>query len=238
MQHLSPARLRAPLRRTGPRGSGEFKEITWDEALGIADQLARAGPREAPREARLLHRPRPVASPSPAGGRSSSAPRTTPPTAASARSTWPRPASTPSAAPSGSSARPDWERTELFLLFGVAEDHDCNPIKIGLGKLKARGARVVSINPVRTGYNAIADQWLGITPGTDGLLVLSLVHVLMAAGKIDLDYLAALHQRRAARRPGPALARLRHCSCATTRGRELVWDRARHRAVPWDDRRR
>jgi anaerobic selenocysteine-containing dehydrogenase len=27
MQHYSPARLRAPLLRTGPRGSGEFKEI-------------------------------------------------------------------------------------------------------------------------------------------------------------------------------------------------------------------
>ena len=65
---------------------------------------------------------------------------------------------------------PDWERTELLLLFGVAEDHDCNPIKIGLGKLKARGARIVSVNPVRTGYSAIADQWIGITPGTDGLL--------------------------------------------------------------------
>ena len=74
---------------------------------------------------------------------------------------------------------PDWERTKLLLLFGVAEDHDSNPIKIGLGKLKARGARVVSINPVRTGYSAIADQWLGITPGTDGLLVLSLIHCLL-----------------------------------------------------------
>ena len=49
---------------------------------------------------------------------------------------------------------PDWEHTKYFLLFGVAEDHDSNPIKIGLGKLKARGAKFVSVNPVRTGYSA------------------------------------------------------------------------------------
>jgi anaerobic selenocysteine-containing dehydrogenase len=65
---------------------------------------------------------------------------------------------------------PDWEHTKLFLLFGVAEDHASNPIKIGIGKLKERGAKVVGVNPVRTGYNAIADEWVGITPGTDGLL--------------------------------------------------------------------
>jgi len=84
---------------------------------------------------------------------------------------------------------PDWELTEYFMIFGVAEDHDSNPIKIGLGKLKARGAKIVAVNPVRTGYNAIADEWVGITPGTDGLFVLALVQELIRAGKVDLDYL-------------------------------------------------
>ncbi len=84
---------------------------------------------------------------------------------------------------------PDWEKSEFFMIFGVAEDHDSNPIKLGLSKLKERGKKIVGVNPVRTGYNAIADEWVAITPGTDGLFVLSLVHELLKAGKIDLDYL-------------------------------------------------
>ncbi len=56
--------------------------------------------------------------------------------------------------------------------------------------MKRRGAKSISINPVRTGYSAIADEWIGVRPGTDGLLALSLVHELLKADKVDLDYLA------------------------------------------------
>ena len=75
------------------------------------------------------------------------------------------------------------------MLWGVAEDHDSNPIKLGLGKLKARGAKIVAVNPVRTGYGAIADEWIGIRPGTDGLFAFALIHELLRADRIDLDYL-------------------------------------------------
>ena len=55
---------------------------------------------------------------------------------------------------------------------------------------RARGARIIGINPIRTGYSAVADDWVGITPGTDGLFIMSLIHLLLKAGKIDLAYLS------------------------------------------------
>jgi anaerobic selenocysteine-containing dehydrogenase len=75
------------------------------------------------------------------------------------------------------------------MLWGVAEDHSSNPLKIGLAELKCRGAKFVSVNLVRTGYSAIADEWLPICPGTDGLLALALVHVLLKRGLIDWEFL-------------------------------------------------
>ena len=63
-------------------------------------------------------------------------------------------------------------------------------------KLKARGARVIGVNPIRSGYNAVADDWVGITPGTDGLFILSLIHELMrAAGSTSIIWRATPTRR-------------------------------------------
>ena len=42
---------------------------------------------------------------------------------------------------------------------------------------------------MRTGYSAIADEWLPIKPGMDGLLAMSMVHVLLKHEKFDYEFL-------------------------------------------------
>ncbi len=189
MQVNAPSRLRAPLKRVGPRGSGEFREISWDEALSTAVGWLNELHETAPHKLAFFT------------GRDQSQ---------SFTSFWAQNFGTPNYAAHGGFCsvnmaaagiytmggafwefgQPDWDHTKLFMLFGVAEDHDSNPIKMGIGKIKKRGARVIGVNPIRSGYNAVADDWVGITPGTDGLFILSLIHLLMKAGKIDLDYLS------------------------------------------------
>ena len=188
-QHYSPARLKSPLLRVGERGSGEFKEISWDEALSLTTDWLGKIRNTDPKKLAFFT------------GRDQS----------QALTGWfAQQFGTPNFAAHGGFCsvnmaaaglytfggsfwefgEPDWDRTKYFMLFGVAEDHASNPMKMALGKLKARGVKIVSINPVRTGYNAIADEWVGIRPGTDGMLVAAIIHELLATEQVDLDYLS------------------------------------------------
>lgn len=188
MQHYSPARLSKPLKRVGERGEGKFEEIEWDEALTMATGWLSQVRNEDPKKLAFFT------------GRDQSQ---------SLTGWWAQQYGTPNFAAHGGFCSvnmaaggiytfggafwefgaPDWAKAEFFMIFGVAEDHDSNPIKLGLSKLKSRGKKIVGVNPVRTGYNAIADEWVAITPGTDGLFVLSIAHELLKAGHIDIDYL-------------------------------------------------
>ncbi|HZP65809.1 MAG TPA: molybdopterin oxidoreductase family protein [Rudaea sp.] len=205
MQHYSPARLTKPLLRTGERGVGEFREIGWDEALEIATKWLGAIRASDPDKLAFFT------------GRDQSQALT---------GWWAQQFGTINYAAHGGFCsvnmaaagmytiggsfwefgEPDWELTKYLLMFGVAEDHDSNPIKLGLGKLKGRGAKIVAINPVRTGYAAIADEWIGIRPGTDGLFIGALIRELLRTDRIDLDYLVKYTNAHhlVVRRPGGA----------------------------------
>lgn len=225
MQQMSPAKLRKPLLRVGERGKAEFKEIEWEEALALATEWLGAIRRTDPKRLAFFT------------GRDQSQ---------SLTGWWAAQFGTPNFAAHGGFCsvnmaagglysiggsfwefgEVDWERARLLLLFGVAEDHDSNPIKLGLAKLKERGAKIVSVNPVRTGYSAVADEWLAVKPGTDGLLVLALVHELLKSDRIDLDFLARYTNAPwLVRRDDGLFAR-------DAEGRTLVWDRRTDAAVP------
>jgi len=83
---------------------------------------------------------------------------------------------------------PDLERSKLFIMIGTAEDHHSNPMKIALSEFKRNGGRFISINPVRTGYSAIADEWVPIKPGTDNALILAIVRELIETGLYDREF--------------------------------------------------
>ncbi len=190
MKQYSPAKLRKPLiRKPGAeRGSGEFEEIEWEEALNLLTERLE--------EIRATN-------PSKLGfftGRDQMQALT---------GLWAQQFGTPNWAAHGGFCSvnmaaaglysigfsfwefgaPDWDYAKYFIMWGVAEDHSSNPIKIGLEKLKRHGGKFVSVNPVRTGYSAIADDWVPIRPGMDGLFALSIVHVLLSRELFDWEFL-------------------------------------------------
>ena len=190
MKQCSPARLRSPLmRKPGTeRGAGEFVEISWDQALDmLTERLARiratdpnkfaffTGRDQMQALTRLFAEQFGTLNWSAHGGFCSVN------MAAAGLYTlgyafW-------------EFGDPDWDRTKYFMLWGVAEDHNSNPMKIGIEKLKSRGGKFVGINPARTGYQAVADEWVPIRPGTDAILALSMIHVLLSRELFDWEFL-------------------------------------------------
>jgi len=175
MKQYSPARLTQPLRRRegAERGTADFEPITWDEAFETLERRLAAIRASDPKQFALFT------------GRDQMQALT---------GLFARQFGTPNYAAHGGFCSvnmaagmiytiggsfwefggPDLERARLFVMLGTAEDHHSNPLKIAISKFKRRGGRFVSINPVRTGYSAIADEWIPIRPGTDGALLLAL----------------------------------------------------------------
>lgn len=190
MKQYSPARLTRPLRRkpSAERGEGKFEPISWSEAFQIMeDRLSRIRTEDPKRFAIFTGRDQMQAF----------------------TGLFAKQFGTPNYAAHGGFCSvnmaagliytiggsfwefggPDLDRAKLFVMFGTAEDHHSNPLKTAISKFKRSGGRFVSINPIRTGYSAIADEWIPIRPGTDGALLLALCHEIVKLGLYDRDFL-------------------------------------------------
>ena len=190
MKQVSPARLTQPLlRKAGSdRGAGEFEPISWDRAFELLTTRLQHIRSTDPKQFALFT------------GRDQMQALT---------GLFARQFGTPNYAAHGGFCSvnmaagmiytvggsfwefggPDLESAKLFVMIGTAEDHHSNPMKMALGKFKRDGGRFISINPVRTGYSAIADEWIPIKPGTDGALFMALMHELITHDLIDRPFL-------------------------------------------------
>ncbi|MGB6102787.1 MAG: molybdopterin-dependent oxidoreductase [Pusillimonas sp.] len=82
----------------------------------------------------------------------------------------------------------DYPNADLILLWGH------NPTNTWLAQANAiaegrrAGARLLVVDPLRTALAAEADVWLQVKPGTDAALALGLVHLLLATGQYDHEF--------------------------------------------------
>ena len=190
MKQYSPARLTQPLKRKegADRGDAEFEPISWEEAFStIAERLKKIRATDPKKFALFTGRDQMQA----------------------LTGMFAKQFGTPNYAAHGGFCSvnmatgmiytmggsfwefggPDLDRAKLFIMIGTAEDHHSNPMKVALSKFKRNGGRFISVNPIRTGYSAIADEWVPIKPGTDGALFLAIIHELIRTGLYDRDFL-------------------------------------------------
>jgi len=190
MKQYSPARLTKPLMRKpgAERGANEFVEISWDEAFAtLEERLAHIRETDPKKFALFTGRDQMQA----------------------LTGMFAKQFGTPNYAAHGGFCSvnmaagmiytiggsfwefggPDLDRSKLFVMVGTAEDHHSNPLKMAISKFKRQGGKFISVNPVRTGYSAIADEWIPIKPGTDGALFLALIHEIIKTGLYDREFL-------------------------------------------------
>ncbi|WP_022977001.1 molybdopterin-containing oxidoreductase family protein [Nevskia ramosa] len=183
-------RILHPLRRTGPKGSGEFERISWDEALATIGEKWRAiiaddGPTAILPYSYLgtqgLVNGLTVGDPffNKLGA------------TVSERSFCDSGASTAYVMTVGPTPGMDpesFQHSRLIILWA------CNMLSTNahmwpfVDRAKKNGAKVIVIDPVKTGTSAMADQHIRVRPGTDGALALALIHVIIREGLVDQDY--------------------------------------------------
>jgi anaerobic selenocysteine-containing dehydrogenase len=187
-QVQDPERIRYPLRRQGPRGSGQWERVSWDEVLDdIAGRIRRALVEGRQKEV-MYHLGRPghelvylqrVFHAWGIDGHNSH----TNVCSASARAGYAfwhgmdRPS-------------PDHANARFILLLSshLETGHYFNPHAQRIIEAKQRGAKVAVIDSRLSNTASMADHWLAPWPGSEAALLLAMAHVLIRERRYDREF--------------------------------------------------
>jgi anaerobic selenocysteine-containing dehydrogenase len=188
----STDRVLHPLRRTGPKGSGQFEQISWDDALDeIASRFAATIAEHGPQAIMPCSY---LGTEGILNGLNVGDPFFNKLGATIAERTYCDSGScTAYAMTLGTTAGMD---PESFVHSRYIIIWACNMVSTNLhmwpfvAEAQRRGAKVVVIDPVAHRTARHADWHIPIRPGTDGALALAMAHVIITEGLTDDDYIA------------------------------------------------
>jgi anaerobic selenocysteine-containing dehydrogenase len=188
-QVYNPDRLLFPMMRKGPRGSGEWQRISWDEAYNqIAARL---------REVRQSGRPEEFVFAAGIQGLSGIGRR------------FMRAFGTPNVVEEAALYRANKEvaqeltwgarkdvndvaHTRYMLNFG-ANPYEAHALYLGFVQRiiegRMRGAKLVTFDPRLSNTAGKSDEWFPLRPGTDGIVALAMANVIMQLNLHDEDFL-------------------------------------------------
>ncbi len=194
LEHTRAAdRILHPMRRIGPKGAGVFERISWDEALEEISVRLRAIVDEHGGEAIWPYNG--TGSLGYLQGCEGVAGRRFWNVLGASRhflnicSTAGNSGLVKTNGTPGGMDPENFALSRLILLWGTNTLTSGHHLWKFIQDARAAGAYVVAIDPIRTRTAEQADEHLPILPGTDAALALGLLHVVLAEGAEDRDYL-------------------------------------------------
>ncbi|MCC6618677.1 MAG: molybdopterin-dependent oxidoreductase [Chloroflexi bacterium] len=184
-------RITTPLVRTGERGSGAFREASWDEVLDrMANEMRRIGERWGWDSIHVFGQvPGSGYIQKGANYRASALLGMTHGTSFDFNGDLPMGMPITFGVQNAEHEAKDWANSRFLLLVGANPVETRIPDVHFLFDAVERGAQLVVVDPNFSGTAAKADTWLRIRPGTDAALGLAMAREILAADLADMDFL-------------------------------------------------
>lgn len=237
LQIYNRDRVLTPLIRTGERGSGEFREASWDEALDlIAEKMTAIGDEHGWDSIHVFGQvPGSGYVHKGANYRAVATLGMTHGTSFDLNGDLPMGMPITFGVQNAEHEAKDWANSEFLLLIGSNPVETRIPDAHFLFDAAERGAQLVVVDPTFSGTASKADTWLQIEPGTDAAFALSLAQVIVSEGLADLDFMRTYSDAPLLVRTDTG-KRLREADLVDgvddDANRFLVWDEATGAAVP------